>query len=332
VSAIDPNEIPLLLSTDNEGQEAPSKGPNLTPSDRARRRGKVREGLVHTVLRNKKAVAGLIILAIFVLVALLATVLFPADPSTITSLGAQPPSADHLLGTTPKGQDVLALTVWGARTSLLVGFAVGLTATSIGIVIGLSAAYFGRFIDDGLSLLTNVFLLIPGLPLLVILAAFLPPGIGTVIIVLTLTGWAGSARVLRSQALSIRGKDFVASAIVTGEKPTRIMFREILPNMASLVMITLLGTVIFGIGAQAGLEFLGLGDPEVISWGTNLYWANNDGALLSGYWWAFVPSGMCIALVAFALALVNYGVDEVSNPRLRTTRRRRAKPSLEATR
>ena len=193
-------------------------------------------------------------------------------------------------------------------------------------------AYFGRFIDDGLSLLTNVFLLIPGLPLLVILAAFLPPGIGTVIIVLTLTGWAGSARVLRSQALSIRGKDFVASAIVTGERPTRIMFREILPNMASLVMITLLGTVIFGIGAQAGLEFLGLGDPGVISWGTNLYWANNDGALLSGYWWAFVPSGMSIALVAFALALVNYGVDEVSNPRLRTTRRRRAKPSLEATR
>ena len=105
------------------------------------------------------------------------------------------------------------------------------------------------------------------------------------------------------------------------------MFREILPNMASLVMITLLGTVIFGIGAQAGLEFLGLGDPGVISWGTNLYWANNDGALLSGYWWAFVPSGMCIALVAFALALVNYGVDEVSNPRLRTARRRRAKPS-----
>ena len=92
--------------------------------------------------------------------------------------------------------------------------------------------------------------------------------------------------------------------------------------MASLFIITLLGTVIFGIGAQAGLEFLGLGDPGVISWGTNLYWANNDGALLSGYWWVFVPSGVCIALVAFALALVNYGVDEVSNPRLRTARRR----------
>ena len=134
MSAIDPTEIPLLLSTDTEGREAPASGPHLTPADRPRRRGKVREGLVHTVLRNRKAVAGLIILAIFVLVALLAPVLFPGDPSTITSLGAQPPSADHLLGTTPKGQDVLALTVWGARTSLLVGFAVGLTATSIGIV------------------------------------------------------------------------------------------------------------------------------------------------------------------------------------------------------
>jgi peptide/nickel transport system permease protein len=322
MSAIDPNEVPLLLSTDNEGRSPHTSGPRLTREEGSRRRGQAREGLVHSLFRNRKAVAGLIILTIFVLAALLAPILFPGNPSEITSLGAQPPSAEHLLGTTPKGQDVLALTLSGARSSLLVGFAVGMLATSIGILIGLSAAYFGRSIDNGLSLLTNVFLLIPGLPLLVILAAFLPPGIGTVILVLTLTGWAGSARVLRSQALSIRGKDFVASAIVTGEKATRIMFREILPNMASVVMITLLGTVIFGIGAQAGLEFLGLGDPGVVSWGTNLYWANNDGALLSRYWWVFVPSGVCIALVAFALALVNYGVDEVSNPRLRTARRR----------
>lgn len=321
MSAIDPNEVPLLLSTDDEGQPTGTLRPT-TAEDQDRRRGKARSGLVHSLLHNKKALAGLIILAFFVLIALLAPILFPGNPSQITALGATPPSLSHPLGTTPKGQDVLALTVWGARSSLLVGFAVGILATGIGILIGLSAAYYGRTVDNGLSLLTNVFLLIPGLPLLVILAAFLPPGLGTVILVLTLTGWAGSARVLRSQALSIRGKDFVASAIVTGEKPTRIMFREILPNMASVVMITLLGTVIFGIGAQAGLEFLGLGDPSVVSWGTNLYWANNDGALLSGYWWAFVPSGVCIALVAFALALVNYGVDEVSNPRLRTSRRR----------
>lgn len=101
------------------------------------------------------------------------------------------------------------------------------------------------------------------------------------------------------------------------------MFREILPSMASVVMTTLLGCVIFGIGAQAGLEFLGLGDSSVVSWGTNLYWASNDGALMTGTWWAFVPSGLCIALVAFALALVNYAVDEITNPRLRGRRRAR---------
>lgn len=314
MSATDPNEVELL-----EAALAPEKAPAAAAP---RRPGRRPEGLVRSLLRNRKASAGLILLAVFILLALLAPLIAPGDPSVITGLGAQAPSAEHLLGTTPKGQDVLALTLWGSRSSLLVGFVVGLAATAVAILVGLTSAFYGRGIDDVLSLLTNVFLLIPGLPLLVILAAFLPPGLGTVILVLTITGWAGGARVLRSQALSIRGKDFVAAAIVTGEKRFRIMFREILPNMASIVMITLLGTVIFGIGAQAGLEFLGLGDPSVVSWGTNLYWASNDGALASGYWWAFVPSGAAIALVAFALALINYGVDEVSNPKLRSARRR----------
>jgi len=216
-----------------------------------------------------------------------------------------------------KGQDVLALTIHGARSSLFVGLTVGFAATFVGILVGLASAYFGKFIDEALSLTTNVFLLLPGLPLLVILAAFLPPGLGTVILVLVVTGWAGSARVLRSQALSIRSKDFVAAAVVTGERPLRIMFGEILPNMASIVMGTLLACIIYGIGAQAGLEFLGLGDVSTVSWGNNLYWAGNEGALLTGSWWVFVPSGLCIALVAFSLALINYAVDEVTNPRLR---------------
>ncbi len=216
---------------------------------------------------------------------------------------------------------MLALTVHGSRSSLFVGGLTvgGVASTFIGILVGLASAYFGKFIDEALSLVTNVFLLLPGLPLLVILAAFLPPGLGTVILVLVVTGWAGSARVLRSQALSIRSKDFVAAAVVSGgERAGRIMFREILPNMASIVMGTLLACVIYGIGAQAGLEFLGLGDVSTVSWGgNNLFWAGNEGALLTGSWWVFVPSGVCIALVAFALALINYAVDEVTNPRLR---------------
>jgi len=282
-----------------------------------------RRGLLRQLTDSKKALTGLTLLALFALLALLAPVLAPGDPSLINSTGSQAPSAAHWLGTTAKGQDVLALTLWGARSSLFVGFTVGLVATAVAIVVGLAAAYFGRVVDDALTLVTNIFLLLPGLPLLIILAAFLPPGTSTVILVLVVTGWAGSARVLRAQAKSIRGKDFVAAAVVTGERPLRVMFREILPNMASVVMTTLLGCVIFGIGAQAGLEFLGLGDSSVVSWGTNLYWASNDGALMTGAWWAFVPSGLCIALVAFALALVNYAVDEITNPRLRNRRARR---------
>jgi peptide/nickel transport system permease protein len=273
--------------------------------------------LLRTLLRNGKAVAGLSILLAFIILALLAPALFPGDPSRITSAGASAPSTEHWLGTTSKGQDVLGLTLWGARSSLFVGFAAGILSTIVGVLVGLSGAYFGRGLDEVLSLVTNVFLLVPGLPLLVILAAFMPPGLGTVIVVLMITGWAGSARVMRSQAMSIRGKDYVAAALVSGERPLRIMVREMLPNMASVVMTTLLGCIIGSIGAQAGLEFLGLGDVNTISWGTNLFWATSDGSLMLGQWWIFVPSGLAIALVAFALALCNYAVDEITNPRLR---------------
>lgn len=282
------------------------------------RRG--RAGLLRSLLANRKALFGAVVLALFALFALLAPLIAPGDPSKINSLGASAPSGSHLLGTTAKGQDVLALTLRGARSSLLVGFSVGIAATALAVLVGMACAYFGRIVDDLLSLVTNIFLLVPGVPLLVILAAFMPPGTATVVLVLVVTGWAGSARVLRAQAKSIRGKDFVAASVVTGERAIRIMFREILPNMASVVMTTLLGCVIFGIGAQAGLEFLGLGDASVVSWGTNLYWAGNDGALMTGAWWVFVPSGLCIALVAFALAMVNYAVDEITNPRLRARR------------
>ncbi len=290
-----------------------------------------RSGLLHGLMTNRKAMIGAVILIIFILMALLAPVLFPGNPSRITAMASQEPSAEYWLGTTAKGQDVLALTVYGARMSLFVGLVAGVMSTIIGILVGLTSAYFGRAIDETLSVVTNIFLLIPGLPLLVILAAFMPPGVGTVIFVLIITGWAGSARVLRSQALSIRSKDFVAASQVTGDRAGWIMWREILPNMASVVMGTLLGCIIGAIGAQAGLEFLGLGDTSTVSWGTNLYWAGNEGALLTGSWWVFLPSGLCIALVAFALSLFNYAVDEVTNPRLRTVKKRSATAPLART-
>jgi len=281
--------------------------------------------LARRILSDGKARVGLGILLLFLLIALLAPVLFPADPATPIASGSEPPSWAHLLGTTKKGEDVLALLVWGSRSSLAIGFTVGICATAVGLVIGLVSAFFGKAVDDVLTLVTNIFLLVPGLPLLIILAAFLPPGAGTMVLVLVLTGWAGSARVIRSQALSIRGKDFVDAAIVSGERPASVMFRDILPNMASVAMTTFLGSVIGAIGAQAGLEFLGFGDINAISWGTNLFWSSNEGALITGAWWTFVPPGAAIALVAFALAMVNYAVDQITNPRLAAPRGRRSK-------
>ena len=209
------------------------------------------------------------------------------------------------------------MTLWGARSSLAVGLGAGVLATLVALVVGLASAYAGRAVDGLLSVVTNVFLLLPGLPLLVVLAAYMPPGWASTLIVLVITGWAGAARVLRAQAMSLRGTDFVEAAVVNGERPVRVMVGEMLPNMASVVMSTLLGCVNAAIGAQAGLEFLGLGRSGSVSWGTNLYWAATDGALMTGRWWTFVPSGLAIALVAYALALINAGVDEATNPRLR---------------
>ena len=274
-------------------------------------------GLLASLTRSRRARAGATILALFAVAALLAPVISPGDPARITGAPASGPSPAHWLGVTPKGQDVLAMTLWGARSSLAVGLGAGVLATLVALVVGLTSAYLGRAVDGLLSVVTNVFLLLPGLPLLVVLAAYMPPGWSSTLIVLVVTGWAGAARVLRAQAMSLRGTDFVEAAVVAGEGPVRIMAGEMLPNMASVVMSTLLGCVNAAIGAQAGLEFLGLGSSGSVSWGTNLHWAATDGALMTGRWWTFVPSGLAIALVAYALALINAGVDEATNPRLR---------------
>ncbi|WP_437787171.1 ABC transporter permease [Sorangium sp. So ce1097] len=274
-------------------------------------------GWIRRLLSNRKAMAGSIILLFFVLLALLGPVIVRQDPHAFVGMPHEAPSAEHLFGTTGQGQDVLAQTIVGARTSLAVGFATGLAVMAIGAAIGMVGGYFGGWVDNVLSLLTNVFLIIPGLPMAVVIAAYLPAGPMTILFVLVLTGWAWNARVLRSQVLALRDKDFVSASLVSGEGSARIIFREILPNMTSLLMSGFIGATIYAIGAQVGLEFLGLGDLSAVTWGTNLYWASNNAALLTGAWWTIVPTGVCVALVGFALTLINYAIDEISNPRLR---------------
>lgn len=270
---------------------------------------------------NGKATIGAVIMLGFIAVAVLAPVISPGDPTDFIARPHLPPSRAHPFGTTGQGQDVFDQTVWGTRLSLGVGLAVGVVTTLVGIVVGMTAGYFRGKVDDVLSLLMNIFLIVPALPLLVVLSAFIK-GDSPIyfVFVLSITGWAWGARVIRSQTLSLREKDFVSASKVGGEGSLRIIFRELLPNMLSIIVAGLFGSTIFAIGALSGLEFIGLGNPSHVSWGTNLYWAANNAGLLVGAWWTIVPSGLCIALVAFSLALMNYAIDEVTNPRLRAQR------------
>ncbi len=267
------------------------------------------------VLRDGKARAGAVILLFFVLLATVGPLLV-TDPDALVSVPLQPPSAEHWLGTTGQGQDVLAQLVVGTRVSLLIGFGVGISVVLIGALIGITAGYFGGRVDGFLSLLFNVFLVIPGLPLAIVIAAYLPSGPWTLALVLIVTGWAWNARVVRAQTLALREQDFVAAATVVGESHFRIITRELLPTMTSLLLAQIIGSTVYAIGAQVGLEYLGLGDVSAFTWGTNLYWAENDSALLTGAWWTFVPTGIAVALVGFALTMLNSGFDELSNPRL----------------
>jgi peptide/nickel transport system permease protein len=279
----------------------------------------VRGGWLGSILRSRKATLGLIILLVFVLMAVFAEQIAPNDPTRMVGRPHQAPDGEYIMGTTRSGQDIFSQVVFGARTTLVVGFLTGTVVIVVAIVMGVTAGYVGGWLDEILSLITNVFLVIPSLPLIIVVAGWLErPGPFTIVLVLSLTSWAWGARVLRSQTLVLRNSEFVAAARAIGEPTWRIVIFEILPNMTSLVVSSWIGAVLFAVLAEAGLEFIGLGDPNAVTWGTVLYWAQNNQALLTKAWWTFVPPGVCIALLGFSLTLINYGIDEVTNPRLRS--------------
>ena len=268
-----------------------------------------------SLMNNFKAKVGLYILFIFIITSIFAPLII-GSPSDYVGVPLQAPSTEFWFGTNGQGQDVFAQTLHGAQKTLFIAFLSGFLVVLVGAFLGGVAGYFGSRLDDLISLLINVFLLLPGLPLMVILAAWLPPGPLTIIVVLVFTGWAWHARVLRSQVMVFSNQDFVLASKVCGESSFRIIMIEILPRMLPLIASSFIGATIYGIGAQVGLEFLGLGDISQVTWGTNLYWATNDLALLTGSWWTYVPTGVSIALVSLSLTLINFGIDELANPRL----------------
>jgi peptide/nickel transport system permease protein len=271
-----------------------------------------------TLWSNGKARIGIVILAAMILIAVLAPVIAPHSPTATTFTPYEGPSGSNWFGTTGNGNDVFSQVVYGARVSLLVGLVAGAAATVVAVTIGLVAGYRPGVVDEVLSFLTNLALVIPGLPLMIILAAYVPNrSIWTIVIVVALTSWATGARVVRSQATSIRERDYVTSAVFSGEGLFRIVFREILPNMTSLVAGSFFGAATAAVMAEASLEFLGLGNPNTVSWGTILYYAQQQNAMLTGSWVLVFAPGLMIALLAVSFTLVNFGVDALSNPRLR---------------
>ena len=271
-----------------------------------------------TIWSNGKARIGLIVLGVFILLAIFAPLIAPYSATDNSFDRSQDASAVHWLGTTAAGEDVLSQLLWGSQVSIFVGLVAGLLSTVIAVLIGLSWGYVRGFGADVINFVVNLFLVIPGLPLMIVIAAYLSGGgIPMIIAVVVITGWAWGARVLRSQTQSLRSRDFVTAAVFSGEKPFRIVFREILPNMTSLIVGNFFGAATAAILAEAGLEYLGLGDSSIVSWGTMLFWAQNSNSLLTGQWALIFAPGLCIALLATSLTLINFGVDGISNPRLR---------------
>jgi peptide/nickel transport system permease protein len=270
------------------------------------------------IRRNRKAVAGALLLLVFVVLAIFPGQIAPYDGQAEIFLPALPPSSHHLLGTTAYGQDVWSQVVWGTRLSLVIALAVGGLATALSVLVGVSAAYLGGLSDGVLSLVTDVILVLPIFPLIIVIAAYQKnAGLFTLIFVLGALGWSYGARQLRAQTLSLRTRDFLESARVRGERKSYVILFEILPTMTSLIVATFLGAAVYAVLTAAGLQFIGLGDPNSQSWGTMLYWAQNNEALFAGMvWWAIAP-GLCIALLGAAFALLNYAFDEISNPALR---------------
>jgi peptide/nickel transport system permease protein len=306
-----------------------AEGPAVSGAPRPRRRSG-RGGLARAVSHNRKAMIGLLLFALFCLLAAFPHIFVPwshGDPQTVAAFPSElHPSLSHWLGTTQLGQDVYTRLVYGTRESLLIAVIAGLGSTLLSVIIGVSAAYLGGVADDALSMLTGVFLVLPTFPLMIVLATYAGKGnLTVVIVVLIVTGWAYGANQLRAQGLSLRNRDFLESARVRGERKSYIIVVEVLPTMTSLILAGFLGSALYSVLTAAGLQFLGLGDSSSLSWGTMLYWAQNQSALLSGYpVWALAP-GFAVALLGVAFALLNYAFDEISNPALRPVRRHRAK-------
>lgn len=268
---------------------------------------------------SRKARVGIVMLGIFLVVAVGADLFTPYSPTDATFAPAQDPSGAHWMGTNTLGYDIWTQLVHGTRLSFAIGVLGGFATILIAIVVGLLAGYReGSALDDGLSFLTNLALVIPVLPLMMVIVAYSETrGLALLVFVIAVTSWAGASREMRSLIVSMRNRDYVTAARFGGDGMLRIVFREIMPNMSSLVVSGFIGAATAAIAAEAGLSFMGFGDPQTVSWGQMLAQANANGALVQGLWVWLAAPGIMLAILMTSLTFVNFGVDMLSNPHLR---------------
>ncbi|GAA0554087.1 ABC transporter permease [Paractinoplanes ferrugineus] len=306
----------MTIPTSSIEQVIPGQGSMAQPEEPRPGRSRRQRFLF---VRNKKAATGLVILAGYTIVGVIGPWVAPYDPSARGNDLVQGPSAAHWFGTTHLGQDVFSQILVGTRSVMLVGFLAGAIATVLSVLIGVTAGYLGGKTDDSLSMLTNVVLVIPAVPLMIIITSVLNNASDMLVaLVIGLTSWSWNARVLRAQTLSLRRRDFVEASRASGESTWRIIVFELMPNLTAVIASGFVGTVIFAVLSEITLAFIGVVSNSGWNWGTILFWAQGQQALGQDAWWWFVPAGLAIALLGTSLSLINFGIDEFVSPRLRS--------------
>jgi peptide/nickel transport system permease protein len=299
---------------------APPSAPRDPKKIKWLRRRRAFAGFWHVFRQSRMGMVGLILLAAFILLALAAPLLVsPEDLGVSDPPGEpfQPPSAEFPLGTDDFGRSVLDLVIYGSRISLLVGFAATVMTMTVGAGVGIIGGYYGGKTDTLMNALTNWFLVIPWIPLAIVLASILGKSLFNTILVIGITSWAGTARLVRADTLSVKERPYVERARALGASNWHLVTRHILPNVMPVIFANTVLTVALSILAETTLSLLGLGDPSSISWGGIIFDAFDAGALSAGLWWWLIPPGVCICLVTLAFTMCGYALDEVLNPKIR---------------
>ncbi len=282
------------------------------------------------MLGDWQSIAGLSVLAFFVAVALLAPYLAPFSPTDSVGPVYAAPSSRHLLGLDDGGIDMLTILMYGARISLLVGFAASLVAMLIGGGIGIVSGYFGGKTDIALMRVTDYFLVIPDIPLMIVVSAIWGRSLVNIIIIIGVIYWTSTARLIRAQVKSVRERVYVKRARALGAGSPRLIFKHVLPQVVSLLIANMVLTIAIAIFAETYISFLGLGDPSAISWGRLIQNSLTGGAIFHNAWWAIIPPGLCVTLVILACTVIGQSMEDALNPRLRvghlSVRRFRMRP------